>query len=268
MKDSKLNGRIWSGREFLFRIGSRLDGYGFNESCPKKEFWMRHFGVCLVLTSCVAGLVGCGQTSGPAAASSRGGMAVVDLDKVAAETGRDRQLAQSLELAQNSLNQSLAKTVENAKEQLNAKKKGYGTEPSEEDQKEFSLLERSALSQLTQIQNKARADYEQYKQIQIAKFRAELKPITQEIATKRGLSIVIPKNEGLLLSVDPGVDITDEVVKVLKEKHPVVASPAPQAAPVPQAPAAESARSTGPSSAKSAGKGRPVAEEVEEESNN
>jgi hypothetical protein len=195
-------------------------------------------------------------------------MAVVDLDKVAAETGRDRQLAQSLELAQNSLNQSLAKTVENAKEQLNAKKKGYGTEPSEEDQKEFSLLERSALSQLTQIQNKARAEYEQYKQIQIAKFRAELKPITQEIATKRGLSIVIPKNEGLLLSVDPGVDITDEVVKVLKEKHPVVASPAPQAAPVPQTPAAESARSAGPSSAKSAGKSRPVAEEVEEESNN
>ena len=192
---------------------------------------MRHFGVYFVLTGCVASLVGCGQTSGPAAASSRGGMAVVDLDKVAVETGRDRQLAQSLELAQNSLNQQYAKKVESAREQLDAKKKGLGSTPSEEDQKEFALMQRSAESQLMQIQNKAKVDYEQYKQIQIAKFRQELKPITQEIAAKRGLSIVIPKNEGLLLSVDPGVDITDEVVKVLRERHPVVTPAAQPSAP-------------------------------------
>ena len=35
---------------------------------------------------------------------------------------------------------------------------------------------------------------------------------------------MIPKNEGLLLSVDPGVDITDDVIKILREKHPVVAA--------------------------------------------
>jgi Skp family chaperone for outer membrane proteins len=204
---------------------------------------MRRFSMVIVLSGCVASFVGCGQTNGPAASASRGGMAVVDLDKVAAETGRDRQLAQSLELAQNSLNQSYLKTVESAKEQLNAKKKANGSAPTEEEQKEFSNMERSALNQLTQIQNKARAEFEQYKQVQIAKFRAELKPITQDIAAKRGLSIVIPKNEGLLLSVDPGVDITDEVVKVLREKHPVAPIPqaaAPQAAPQEPAAAPES----------------------------
>ena len=209
---------------------------------------MRRFSLALVLSGCVASFVGCGQMSGnsPAAATARGGMAVVDLDKVAAETGRDRQLAQSLELAQNSLNQSLQKTVESAKEQLNAKKKANGSSPTEEEQKEFSLMERSAMTQLTQIQNKARAEYEQYKQVQIAKFRAELKPITQEIASKRGLSIVIPKNEGLLLSVDPGVDITDEVVKVLREKHPI--APIPQAAAAPAAPAPQQPAATQPES--------------------
>ena len=184
-------------------------------------------------------------------------MAVVDLDKVASETGRDRQLAQSLELAQNSLNQSFAKTFEDAKVQLNAKKKEYGTTPTDDEKKEFSLLERSAENQLTQIKNKARADFEQYKQIQIAKFRAELKPITQEIATKRGLSIVIPKNEGLLLSVDPGVDITDDVVKALREKHPVVQASAP-------APAS-STTSRNSSSAKSAAAARTAAAEQDDE---
>ena len=221
---------------------------------------MRHFGVCLVLTGCVGSLVGCGQMSGPAAASSRGGMAVVDLDKVAAETGRDRQLAQSLELAKNSLNQAYEKNVESAREQLNAKKKGLGSSPTEDEQKEFNLMQRSAETQLMQIQNKAKVEYEQYKQIQIAKFRAELKPITQEIAAKRGLSIVIPKNEGLLLSVDPGVDITDDVVKALRERHPVAP---PVQASAPEATSPKATRNSSP--AKSAAAPRKAAVEEEEE---
>lgn len=200
---------------------------------------MRHFGLFLVITSATVMTTGCGQMTGSSASTARGGMAVVDLDKVAAETGRDRQLAQSLELAQNSLNQSYQKTVELARDELNTKKKGYGDQISDEEKKEFSEMERVAVTKLSQLQNEARSKFEQYKQVQIARFRAELKPITQEIAAKRGLSIVIPKNEGLLLSVDPGVDITDDVVKVLREKHPVT-TPAPAAeASAPKAAAAK-----------------------------
>ena len=148
---------------------------------------MRQLGMFFLLAGFTVSLTGCGQIMGPSTASSRsGGMAVVDLDKVAAETGRDRVLAQSLELAQSSLNQSYAKTVEDAKDQLNKKLKGYGDSPTENEKKDYSQSERNALNQLTQIQNKARSDFEQYKQVQIAKFRAELKPITQEIATALG----------------------------------------------------------------------------------
>jgi Skp family chaperone for outer membrane proteins len=229
----------------------RLVGPDFKKSCPKKEFWMRHFGVFFALTSAVVGVTGCGQMSGQPASSSRGGMAVVDLDKVAAETGRDRQLAQSLELAQHSLNQSYAKKVESARDQLNEKKKGYGEELSDDEKKEFTQMARSAETQLSQIQNMARQEFEQYKQGQIAKFRAELKPITQEIAAKRGLSIVIPKNEGLLLSVDPGVDITDDVVKVLRERHPV---PAPVTAPAATSAAAAAPKSSSPTRSASSAK--------------
>ncbi len=188
---------------------------------------MRHLGMVFVFTATAAALTGCGQISGLSAPTARGGMAVVDLDKVAAETGRDRILAQSLELEQNSLNQSLKKIVENANEQLSAKKKEYGDELTPEEKKEYTDMANNAATKLTQIQNQARAEYEQFKQKQIAKFRADLKPIAQEVAAKRGLSIVIPKNEGLLLSVDSGVDITDDVIKVLREKHPVTMA-APQ----------------------------------------
>lgn len=196
---------------------------------------MRHIPSILVFVA-AAGMTGCGQFSGGFGSTPKGGIAVVDLDKVAADTGRDRQLAQSLETAQNSLNQSYAKTVESAQKQLNAKKKEYGDNISESDKKDLSEMERNAVNQLTQIQNKVRLEFENYKQKQIMAFRADLKPIAQEIAAKRGLSIVIPKNESLLLSVDPGVDITEDVVKVLRERHPVPPSnpppaPAPETAP-------------------------------------
>jgi len=171
-------------------------------------------------------------------------------------------LTQSFELRQNSLNQSYVKWVESAKEQLNEKKKGYGEQISEDEKKEFAELERAAIAKLTQVQNEARNQFGQYKQAQIARFRAELKPITQEIAAKRGLSIVIPKNEGLLLSVDPGVDITDDVVKVLRQRHPVVAPVAETPAPVTATKPAPARRNS--SSARPAAR-TAVADEDEEE---
>jgi Skp family chaperone for outer membrane proteins len=180
---------------------------------------MRYLGTVFVLTAAV-GFAGCGQFGGSSTSSSHGGMAVVDLDKVAAETGRNRELAQQIQVAGNTLNQQLAKTVENAKGQFEEKRKSYGEEPTEEQQKELAQWTNTANSQLTQIQNQARQKYEQFKQEQIAQFRSEIKPIAQEIAAKRGLSVVIPKNEGLLLSIDPGVDITEDVIKVMREKHP------------------------------------------------
>lgn len=218
---------------------------------------MRFLGFSLVIAAAAVSLTGCGQM-GISSSTARGGIAVVDLDKVAAETGRDRQLAQSLELAQNSLNQRLNKTVENVKEQLSAKKKSYGDELSEEQKKEFSAMENLAVNKLSQIQNVARNEYEQYKQKQIADFRAELRPIAHEIASKKGLSIVIPKNDGLLLSVDSGVDITEEVVKILRERRPLVAQqpvmpqqPAATQQPAVSEPAVEPASTTTTSSSNS-----------------
>lgn len=234
---------------------------------------MRNLGLLIVVAAASAGLTGCGQV-GTSGSSARGGLAVVDLDKVAADTKRDTQLAAALELRQNSLNQIYKKNVESAKEQLSEKLHGFksnGEELSDDEKKEMAGYERNAIGQLNQLRSKAQVDFEQYKQAQIAQFRAALKPIAQEIAAKRGLSVVIPKNEGLLLSVEPGVDITDEVSKAFREKYPQPATPVAQPAPAAatQQPAAEkdaasaaadkkpaqSAKSTGSSRTADAGAG-------------
>ena len=59
---------------------------------------MRRFEMAFALATVAGFVTGCGQF-GSSQPSARGGIAVVDLDKVAAETGRDRQLAQSLNSA-------------------------------------------------------------------------------------------------------------------------------------------------------------------------
>lgn len=189
---------------------------------------MRHFGLFFVVTAAVS-LTGCGQMGFSPATSAKGGIAVVDLDKVAAETGRDRQLANAIEAAQSSLNQSLQKSVNSANEQLTAKKKSFGEDLNDDQRKELSQMETFAVQKLSQFKNQAQVELQQFRQKQVADFRAELKPIAHDVAAKRGLSIVIPKNEGLLLSVDSGVDITDEVIKVLRTKRPMSPAAEPDA---------------------------------------
>lgn len=192
---------------------------------------MRKFGVALVLTGTAVWLTGCGMQFGsPTASSARGGLAVVDLDKVAAETGKNIDMKDSFQLQENSVKQQLARAQMSANSQLDDKVKEFGETPSDEQQKKLQQFRLNAGNVLGKLQNEAGTKLGQYRQDQIAKFRTEIKPLAQEIAMKRGLSVVIPKNEGLLLSVDPGVDITDEVVKAYLAKRP---APTAAATPTP-----------------------------------
>lgn len=182
---------------------------------------MRKFGVALVLTGTAVWLTGCGMQFGsPTASTPRGGLAVVDLDKVAVETGKNIDMKNVFQLQENSVKQQLARANISANSQLDAKVKEFGETPSDEQQKSLQQFRMNAGNVLGKLQNEAGTKLNQYRQDQIAKFRTEIKPLAQEIAAKRGLSIVIPKNEGLLLSVDPGVDITDDVIKAYLAKRP------------------------------------------------
>lgn len=209
---------------------------------------MRKFGVCLALMGAAVGLTGCGMQFG-SSSSSRGGIAVVDLDRVAAETNKTFEMKEQYELQENSYKQALLKGQAELTAQLKAKVeelKDKGEDATDDAKRQVGQFQLDANRALAQAQNAAGSKLGQYKQEQIAKFRAELKPILQETAAKRGMAIVIPKNDGLLLSVDPGVDITDDVIKAYREKKP-----APAAAPAAQtaAKAPEAAKQAAPKTA-------------------
>ncbi len=206
---------------------------------------MRKIGVCLALIGATISSIGCGTQSG--GSSSRGGIAVVDLDKVAAETGKSLEMREALQAQESAYKRELVTFQNMAETELQTRLKDIkekGDEAPEESKREFMQIRQNASNILAQAQNKAGAQLGQLQQIQVAKFRADLKPIIQEAAAKRGLSVVIPKNEGLLLTVDPGVDITDEVIKAYQAKRlSTPASTPTAAAPAPAAPAATAEKS-------------------------
>ena len=222
---------------------------------------MRKFGVCLALTGATVWLTGCGMQFGGSSSSSasRGGIAVVDLDKVAAETGKKMEMDEAYGLQANSVQQKLVAVKNDFQSQIDAKAKELGIDPSaktkpeeipEEAKREVGQMTLNARNILVQAQNEFGSKLNDYKQVQIAKFRVELKPILQDVASKRGLSVVVPKNDGLLLAIDPGVDITDDVIKAYREKKPApaaAAAPAPaQASAKPAAPVRTAAKDTLP----------------------
>lgn len=181
----------------------------------------------LVLAAGALFSVGCGsQFGGASASSSKGGLAVIDLDVVAKSIGRTQEMNDALNVRKSALDQALARGQADLKRQLTEKKDEFGDTPTEEQKTQLAQMDRNAGAQLVQATRKAQAQLEAERQKMIADFRTEVRPIAQQVASERGLGVVIPKNEGFLLSVDPGVDITADVVKAYGSKKPAAKAPA------------------------------------------
>lgn len=206
---------------------------------------MRRSNVWVAFAVCTMLAAGCGQQSGGSSASAtKGGLAVIDLDVVAKAVGRTREMNDALKLKQNSFDQALQRAKADFTKQIADKKAEFGETPTEEQQQQLVQMERTANTQLLQGARKAQVALDEYRQQLVAEFRAEIKPTASQVAAEKGLGVVIPKNEGFLLAVDPGVDITADVIKAHQVARPAqaaAAAPAP-ANPAPPMPPTTAAR--------------------------
>ena len=156
-------------------------------------------------------LTGCGWMEG-----SSGGVAVVDLDAVAKQIGATDEISQALKSRESNLNGQLQSLKANYVQQLEAKKIEFGQEPNEEQNTQLVAMGRQINLNLVKAQRTAQGNLNVHRAQLVAKFREQVIPIAEEIAQARGLTIVVPKNDSLILSVDDSVNITDEVAQQLK----------------------------------------------------
>ncbi|MFN0051221.1 MAG: OmpH family outer membrane protein [Planctomycetales bacterium] len=177
-----------------------------------------------VLVVVVASLGGCNKPGAqdPAAASSKamGGVGVVDLVSVAKQLGRDLEIDRQVEERTTALNKQLSTLQKSLNRLYDERRAGYGEEPTEEERQQLAAMQTRMENQLLESRRKAENELAIFKQQLSDQCREQTKPVLKEVAAARGLSIVIPKNEGLLLSIDPAVEITDEVAQQMAAKQP------------------------------------------------
>lgn len=215
----------------------------------------------LTLTLCAVIALGAGA-AGSWLTRAKSGVAVVDLDRVAKELGRDVQMTNDLKANQSSVAHQLATVEKNAIEKLNEMKADLGADAAEDKKVEFAKIAQGTQLQFNNLQKKAVAAIGQRRDTLVASFRAEARPATEKVAKAHGASAVMTRNEAFLFSFDNTIDITDEVIAEMKANP---AKPAIPAAAAPTATASTPTAGEGPvrqasaTTTKPAPKARPMA---------
>lgn len=168
----------------------------------------------IALMTCVClTVVGCNRNAN----SENGPVAVVDLDAVAKKLGKDKQILQMIEQRQVSLNEQVIAAQQSLIQQLNQKKLEFG-EVSDEEAKELSQLQTKANTILASTRTQAQSNLTNFQLDVVNRFRAEVKPIALELATRKGCRVVLSKNDSVVFAFDEAIDLTDEVTAVMQSK--------------------------------------------------
>lgn len=161
----------------------------------------------------VTSVIGCGQDAAPV-----GTVAIVDLDAVAKGLGEDVELRKAIAAKRRELATKLTTLQRQLDREFKEKKDKFGEEPTDEQTEELQTLRREQSAIINNAQLEAEYSITEHNQRLISRYRAKAKPAAERVAAHKGFTIVMMKNDNLLLTFDDAADITDDVVtELLKE---------------------------------------------------
>lgn len=184
-----------------------------------------------VLTAMIF-VVGCEQHGGETAGGGK--VAIVDMDRVARETGRAAAMEAEFKKRESLHFGDLEKLRQMVNAQLTNQKAKAATQPAEAEKLQQIYAEANAAMQQRQMQ--MGDDLERFHRELTAKFRQDVGPVAKRVAEQRGMTIVLAKDDRLL-SFDEASDISADVVAEMKQSSPTAGVPAPGAPTMPGAPA-------------------------------
>jgi Skp family chaperone for outer membrane proteins len=182
--------------------------------------WMGSLAVGCLLAACLGG---CNRLEQPSTANRQpqdvlGTVAIIDLDVVAQKLGRDKTMSEAIQQHEAALNQQLANIKVSYEKEISEKQNQFGQSPSQEQVQLLSNMGRQASANLTQVQQKAKNDLSQHRAQLVQQFRDEVKPIARQVASDKGLSIIVTKNETVVFDFTSAVDITEDVIRKTRER--------------------------------------------------
>lgn len=142
---------------------------------------------------------------------------VVDLVAVSKATGQDEIISEKMKAVNADLTLQLGDIVTSFNKQLADQKKGFGVDISVEEQQKLQEMLIKANQMLAQKQTEANIKAQQHKEGLIKKWRDKIQPLVKAIADKKHATVVLVQTASVMW-FDSAIDITDEVIAMLREK--------------------------------------------------
>lgn len=166
----------------------------------------------------------------PSGGGTGGTVAIIDLDRVASEIGRDLIFKQAIAAEEKIISENLRTIGEDFTRQIKAEEDKLGSKATDEDKLKIAQLKQMAASQY-QGQVREAGNRLQSKRVDLVnEFRAEVRPIALKVAESRGKKIILTRND-TVLEFHGDVDITSDVVNELKRSSPSAPVAPPAAEP-------------------------------------
>ena len=196
----------------------------------------------VLVSACVAGVAraapelgtDAGTGNGAAANKSATGesagfaIAVVDLDKVAADLGWQTRLQADQKLYAEQLKKELFQIAERYRGQIMAKKQAFApkaTDPLSPEQRQTLMAMSETYNQVVaQLDQQAGQRLTAYGQEKAHRYREALMPMIKQISQQKKLKLVLTQMGGIAYA-DPEIDLTTSVINAARANPPKVAEP-------------------------------------------
>ena len=145
-----------------------------------------------------------------------GRVAVIDLDQIASVTGRDKVINESVQTFSKNQQVQLTTLRDQLRNNIEQEQKKLGKKPAKNKQEKVNQLTQTAELKLRQEVTKVEEAVGQLRVKLVMDFKKEVEPVARRVATQRGMSVIMIKQNGMLY-VAPAADITDGVIDELQK---------------------------------------------------
>lgn len=142
---------------------------------------------------------------------------IISLGKISDETGNAEKIKSELEKIRTRLQQELQSVQMNLQKSFQENQDKIGKTPTDEQRMQLGKMLADAQNKLKMAQTSAAIELKNKREELVIQLRDTVRPLANKIAKQRGMSIVIIKNDNLLLGYDKKVDITDAVIIEMKK---------------------------------------------------
>lgn len=151
----------------------------------------------------------------PLASAEKGGVAILDIDRVAKELNVDQAVLGELKSIEVDLNAQLTQIRNNLQGRMNQLEAQASQQQTQQAQKQLVAANQQLNQQFNQVKAQAQGKMAAERVKKINEFRDKVRPIAEAAAKERGLDVVLTKSPQVFTFVD-AVDITEAVIKGAK----------------------------------------------------